>query len=567
MAAMPSVVQKKEEFKEEFLTCSICSEPYDADQHIAKCLPCLHFFCKNCLSKLASDRVHFSCPKCRHTVKLQGKGHVDSLPNNFVVENLKEYENIFSLSVNCGNCDDGHNAVSFCHDCGCFVCHVCVDGHRRMRTLRLHALSTLEELQEKKMNPMLHVQQKCKKHPKQELTLYCQDDNCKIPACATCAHVDHRNHDLVYIEVAVEHIMSRLQEASEKVKDRHEKLTGSFDCIRQAQTNLETSYNQKVTEIQGTVDELHQMIDIRHAAASEHLQQMFQGEMERLEMKAEAIETLSSQMASALEYTDNACSISHRLQLLDSSQQILQRLSELSGARSPPIEATSMAFVATDNHRKAMRQFEETLSQLCDIALVSVPHSMKSKTSTKTVDDSNLQDTSGKKSARTLSHKEPFNTEPKIAKEGPSHIHDEGKKKSPPSQKQQEDTTRNDHNKPKSSQEQRKDHAPPHDIPKVDETLSTIKLDRNPERGKHCKALLTTVDSTNQPIFRGGAKIQAVFKWSGSLVEGPACTVEDHNTGLYTITYIPLMTGAHELTVVINGKSMEESPFMVLVGH
>ena len=217
MAAFLSLTQRQEDFNEEFLTCSICTEPYDNDQNQAKCLPCLHTYCKLCLQKVASKHPKINCPNCRSLVTLPG-GTVDSLPNNFLVENLKNYHDTLNFAISCGSCEDkGNQAVSFCHDCGCFLCQECVDAHRRLGPLRMHKLSTMAELQEKKCIPMAQCHQQCKKHPKQDLTLFCREPNCKIPVCASCGHVDHRNHDLIDLSVAFDETVADMQRSIARV--------------------------------------------------------------------------------------------------------------------------------------------------------------------------------------------------------------------------------------------------------------------------------------------------------------------------------------------------------------
>ncbi len=160
-----------EEFKEEFLTCSICSELYDNDEHKALFLPFLHSFCRSCLRKHAEKRKILECPMCRCEVKDKS---ADRLPVNFIVQNLMAYKDLLNMSVSCGNCDiDGVVAVSFCHHCGCFLCQNCVQYHQKIGPIaRDHKLSTMEELQESRYNPKVQTLY-CQKHPKKELTIFC----------------------------------------------------------------------------------------------------------------------------------------------------------------------------------------------------------------------------------------------------------------------------------------------------------------------------------------------------------------------------------------------------------
>ena len=128
-AGATSVAQKHAEFEEEFLTCSICTQFYNKEECRAKVLPFLHTFCKSCLVKHARRQAKFDCPKCRCEVNMP-RGGVNKLNNNLMVENLKDYQDIFKSRVVCGSCTDVEKqAGMFCYNCTCFLCKHCVDAH------------------------------------------------------------------------------------------------------------------------------------------------------------------------------------------------------------------------------------------------------------------------------------------------------------------------------------------------------------------------------------------------------------------------------------------------------
>ena len=167
MAANLSLSKRKDDFVEEFLTCAICAEPYDDDEHKAKFLPCLHTYCKTCLQQYAGKRQQFNCPSCRNETKVPGET-TESLPGNFIVESLMSYQDVFNALASCGKCNDGESgAVSFCHRCGCFLCQNCFENHHKMHSVDDHELSTMQELKETKSNQLTHEETKCKKHPDQ----------------------------------------------------------------------------------------------------------------------------------------------------------------------------------------------------------------------------------------------------------------------------------------------------------------------------------------------------------------------------------------------------------------
>ncbi|XP_072024534.1 uncharacterized protein [Amphiura filiformis] len=194
MATSLSPAQRKEDFKDEFLTCSICAELYDNAEHRAKCLPCLHTFCKACLQRIAgTSRSKLDCPKCRKFITLPG-GTVNSLPNNFNVENLKEYQNSFNSAQICGNCNRDDPAVRFCHDCGSFQCQRCTDNHQEMSSMKHHQLVTFDELQGTKCNPQLCTIQFGLLGDSWEKAIVQTVDNSKCKMTVGNANVDAKQH-------------------------------------------------------------------------------------------------------------------------------------------------------------------------------------------------------------------------------------------------------------------------------------------------------------------------------------------------------------------------------------
>ena len=366
MAASLSPSQRQEDFKEEFLTCSICTEPYDNDQHQAKCLPCLHTYCKSCLQKLAGKRSKINCPNCHSLVTLPG-GTVDSLPGNFIVENLKDYRDAFNLAVLCGSCgEEGSQAVSFCHDCGCFICQTCVDGHRRMGALRGHKLSTMAELQQQKCNPMAQRHQQCKKHPKQDLILFCKEPNCKIPVCAPCGLIDHQGHDLTDLSAALDEVKADMQSSAASVSSRNQEIAKKHITIKTMQETLTDNFNQKEKDMRECKQKLINLINSQFTKANSHLKSLYQTEMNRLSSSIETLNCLSAQMTSACEFANQACDTSNPTQLLTSKKQIIERLSDLENKELPESESEKTGLTLTDQHRSAMAEMQKSVQHLFD---------------------------------------------------------------------------------------------------------------------------------------------------------------------------------------------------------
>ncbi len=94
---------------EKEITCAVCQEHYTEP----KVLPCLHYYCKECVLKLAlstPSNKPFYCPECRKDTILP-EGGVDELKTAFFVNRYKS--NYYALErvhgkveVKCEGCSD-----------------------------------------------------------------------------------------------------------------------------------------------------------------------------------------------------------------------------------------------------------------------------------------------------------------------------------------------------------------------------------------------------------------------------------------------------------------------------
>ena len=386
-AATPSSAQRQEDFKEQFLTCPICCEEYDKDDHQAKFLPCLHSYCKSCLRQHACRRPKINCPNCRKEVALPD-GTVDSLPNDFIVENLTDYQDIFNMAVKCGSCADENTAISFCHDCGCFLCEVCVDYHNKMHPLRNHKLSTMTELQQKKCNPT--NQHKCKNHPTKPLDLFCKEANCRIPACASCALTDHQGHKIVDLAAAIEEIVAILRLTSTEVAFRNQELVKKRAAVDNLQKTLTDNFKKTGRAMKESVQKLHNQLDSRYNKAHSYLKNLYQTEMTRLTENNESIDLLAAQMTSACEFANKACQVTQSSQILTSQTQIIKRLHELENTDLPTIESDMNDFAFTAKHDTTIQQIEDSLQQLCDVDWLVQSHAATGLADVKKKDGSAL---------------------------------------------------------------------------------------------------------------------------------------------------------------------------------
>ena len=360
MASIMTTSRKRKHSSDSFLECSLCSDPYDNDDHKAKLLPCLHTFCKSCLQNSAGDDSSFDCQKCCKTINLPG-GTVDSLPDNFLVENLKQRK----APQPCGNCDRGNPAVKFCEDCDSFQCKSCVENHSIMHSLKNHNLSTVvDEFQTQQGIPI--QQECCKKHDAQPLKYYCKEEKCQVLACALCSQEDHQNHDIADLELTGREAKTNIKDASLKVKDKHHELQNKRDAVIITQKNLTSAFKAQEAEIEKSKNTLQDLINSSYSRAQSKLKHLYDGEMRRLNKRIKSMDSVSSRMSSACEFTDKACDVTPPAHLLTYSHQITTQLQELENKELPEIIFKPTKFTFTGMHHHSMNNIKKSLDNLCD---------------------------------------------------------------------------------------------------------------------------------------------------------------------------------------------------------
>ena len=369
MAASIPTLPKREEVKDDLVACSICSELYDNGDHQAKYLPCLHTFCKSCLQTCIGENSQFNCPKCQYVVNLNGDT-VDSLPDNFIVVSLEREHGFSHLAESCGSCEDEKSqVVNFCHECGSYLCQICTDQHKRMRPLRNHKLSTLDEVQEKKRDMIVKEEQFCKKHPEQRQMVYCKDSGCQVPLCATCSSEDHhQNHEIVDLEKVAAEVVAEIQGASKKLDHKKEDFVRKHEVVQAMQKILMANFDQKVKDMQESQQNLIDLIQSQFDKMHAHINNLYQTEMNRLSAIIESVDLVAAHMTTANDFAKRACASNQSVQMLSSCKQLKNRLCELQKCKLPDTSSDQKNdFAFTVKHHVAVKQIQESMQQVFNV--------------------------------------------------------------------------------------------------------------------------------------------------------------------------------------------------------
>ena len=287
MAEAPDVKEKGLEKLEEEITCPVCQEHF----RDPKILPCLHYYCKECVRQLAlraGTNNPFTCPECRKETVLP-QNDPDQLPTAFFVNRMKEVHANMEKAQGkseavCEMCS-GAKAEAFCRQCTYFICSDCVKSHSKMKVFAGHKVVTLQELKEggaKKIPLKEAPPSMCKVHDEQ-LKIFCFDCNHLI--CRDCVIRDHAGHKFEFVKVSAPQYKKTLKE--------------SLAPLEKIQTNISAA-TKEVEKVEREVSEQHKVVAGTIEQSFKQLQEIIRKQEKQLldrasELKQQKLDNLGAQ--------------------------------------------------------------------------------------------------------------------------------------------------------------------------------------------------------------------------------------------------------------------------------
>ena len=228
MAEAPDLRNKSLEELEEEITCAVCHGHYQE----AKLLPCMHYYCRACIEKLAerSRGRPFPCPECRKDTTLPSGG-AEQLQSAFFVERMKDvYAKMAKaegkVEAACEMCCGG-KAVAFCRHCAEFLCSDCTHSHQKMKVFASHKVSTLEDLKKGRVKDILVKEApppKCQEHD-EPMKIFCFDCNHLI--CRDCTVIDHNGHKFNFLKKCATESRKSLRDSLTPLQKVQANITGA----------------------------------------------------------------------------------------------------------------------------------------------------------------------------------------------------------------------------------------------------------------------------------------------------------------------------------------------------
>ena len=284
---------------EDQLNCSICLDVYTDP----KMLHCFHVFCKTCLVRLVfrdeQGQLVLSCPNCRHITPVPANG-VAGLQPAFLINHLLDIAEDLKRGKDAPASAERADSSS----------------------------ASLPPPQEE-------VSTFCSEHVKEELKLYCE--TCGELVCFHCILKTgkHHIHNYALIEEAFEtykkEIGSLLEPINRKLASVDEVLT-QFD-----KDNGEISDQRAAIEanIHDTINELHQVLDVRRTELISRLHQLTQRKLKDLTAERDQAETVHAQLSSCHDYMKQTIRTDRWGEALKMKTTVLKQVKELTTTVQP----------------------------------------------------------------------------------------------------------------------------------------------------------------------------------------------------------------------------------------
>ena len=279
MAEAPDLPKTLEEMEKE-ITCAVCHEHYREP----KILPCLHYYCIECLQRLAEQVGQpVPCPECRRQAPFP-LNDARQLPTPFFVHRMIDFYARMETAQGkkealCESCSGG-KAEAFCRQCTEFICSECVKSHEKMKAFKGHEIASMEQLQVGGARKLVEPPTKCKVHD-EVVKLYCY--TCSQLICRDCLIDDHADHNREFVKKAAPRCREKLRESTAPLRQATAEITAAAADVQAAK--------REVAENLASVSEtIRQSMDKMIATLQQRKQQLLAKASELAEEKLGALD-------------------------------------------------------------------------------------------------------------------------------------------------------------------------------------------------------------------------------------------------------------------------------------
>ncbi len=364
---------------EKEITCAVCQEHYTEP----KVLPCLHYYCKECVLKLSlrtASNKPFSCPECRKDTILP-EGGVEELKTAFFVNRYKS--NYYALErvhgkveVKCEGCPDSKDrAEAFCRQCAAFICKECVKLHKKLRVYISHAVDSLEELKRGRVREICvkePLTKKCLTH-EEPLIIYCFDCNSLI--CRDCTVIAHKDHRFEFSKVAAPQTKEVLQRKVTALREKCSSLLREVEEIQTVKQEIEAQGVSVADTINTSFNQLQRILEERKQQLLKESARKVREKTEKLSERERGVIGVHDKVERIVDYAEKLLEHSSDNEVMSMHTEIEKELDQeiqaqsQSGKSREPLEEADMGVEI--KCCEALHQLCQTNAKICQIAIDS----------------------------------------------------------------------------------------------------------------------------------------------------------------------------------------------------
>ena len=294
---LPEEDERSVKADDEQVKCAVCLEVYKDPQ----LLPCLHSFCKNCVTVGLVDSATKSCPLCRGQYTL-----ADIIPNTVLadkVASLKPQPN------KCAQCDSSQ-VVIFCTNCNGYLCQQCEGAHKKLNIFKTH--TSLLPLSQAKVKSK-SKEYKCPKHSDELMRVYCI--KCQVVICRDCALYSHHGHQFKPAEQAANEVKRKLKSSVSSATKQLETFQTHSQSIAKVEEHV-TSYPDKLkTFITLKFDGLKQELENRKQALLREVDTQYDSFSKVLFAEKNSVDTTVGHLEAAIKFANAIDKCSNKLEV------------------------------------------------------------------------------------------------------------------------------------------------------------------------------------------------------------------------------------------------------------
>ena len=332
MAEGGALERKSLEQLEKEITCAVCQEHYTEP----KILPCLHYYCKKCILKLAlrtGSKQLLSCPECREETTFP-EGGVDQLKTAFFVNRFKSKFSVLQrvhgkVEVMCEECtESGGKAEAFCRQCTVFICRECARQHKRMKSFSSHEVVSLEDLKQGRAREIATKEpptKKCDVH-EEPLVIFCSDCNSLI--CRDCTVTIHKDHKFEFSKVAAPDTKKKLLYHLSPLRSAVSSLSNAVGDIQNTKQEVEAQGKSVANTIHTSFAQLQLILQQRKQQLLHEAASRVEEKIDKLSAQEKKLTLANAQVQSVIDYTERFVSECSANEVMNMQTEIRRRIEQ-----------------------------------------------------------------------------------------------------------------------------------------------------------------------------------------------------------------------------------------------